>query len=877
MSAEHTPMMQQYLKIKADYPDMLLLYRMGDFYELFFDDAKRAAHLLDLTLTHRGQSAGKPIPMAGVPYHAVENYLARLIKKCESIAICEQIGDPATSKGPVERKVTRIITPGTVTDEALLEAKRDNLLLAIHPAKNCFGLAWVDLSGGWFHVLQVNDTLQLQAEMTRLQPAEILLPENHELGQIEGPFAIKTLPSSQFDAKQAYERLCCQFRVSNLDAFGVQAYPASIPAAGCLLAYLQLTQRQALPHLTTITLEKHQDYLQLDAATQRHLELFTSNQDTRDHSLLAILDQTACVMGSRLLKRWLSKPLRSHSLIHARLTAVETLINTQQTIVLHELLKQICDIQRISSRIALQSARPRDLAHLRDTLNVLPHLHAEISTHQTPLLKRLATHVHPLPVLSGLLNSALIENPPVLIRDGGVIAPGFDEELDELRALGNDATEQLLELEQAEKKRSGLSSLKFGYNRVHGYYIELSRNQAAQVPASYQRKQTLKNAERYITPELKAFEEKVLTAQVKALAREKWLYENLLEEIQPSIPKLTETAQAIAELDVLNNFAERAETLHWCKPCLVEQAGIEIKAGRHPVVESILQEQFIANDLTLSPRQNMLLVTGPNMGGKSTYMRQNALIILLAHMGCYIPAKKATIGPIDKIFTRIGASDDLASGRSTFMVEMTETAYILRQATKHSLVLIDEIGRGTSTFDGMALAYACSVHLANTIEAYTLFSTHYFELTQLPDTFPRIRNVHLSAALEHGKIIFLYQIKQGPASRSYGLEVAALAGIPTEVLSTATHHLKQLEQSTGAELPAAPQSTQISKVEQELATIHADHLSPRQALEWIYRLQSLSECSSDVETASACSLTRGFSDPNQRVDPAVKPQEVGTE
>lgn len=804
MSAEHTPMMQQYLKIKAEYPEMLLLYRMGDFYELFFEDAKRAAQLLDLTLTHRGQSAGKPIPMAGVPYHAVENYLARLLKKCESIAICEQIGDPATSKGPVERKVTRIITPGTVTDEALLEAKRDNLLLAIYPAKDCFGLAWVDLSGGGFHVLQVNDIPQLQAEITRLKPAEILLPERHEIPNIEGPFAVKTLPLSHFDPKQAEERLCSQFRVSTLDGFGVQGSPAAIPAAGCLLAYLQITQRQALPHLTEMTLEKHQDYLQIDAATQRHLELFASNQETHNHNLLSILDQTACAMGSRLLKRWLGKPLRSRSLIHARLTAVETLINTQQTTALYDLLKQICDIQRISARIALQSARPRDLASLRDTLNLLPHLHAELSAHQTPLLKRLQAKLHPLPALSELLNSALIETPPVLIRDGGVIAPGFDEELDELRALGSDASDQLLALEEAEKKRAGLSSLKFGYNRVHGYYIELSRNQAAQAPDSYQRTQTLKNAERYITPELKAFEEKVLTAQVKALAREKWLYENLLEAMQPSIPELTETAQAIAELDVLNNFAERAETLHWGKPCLVDKAGIEIKEGRHPVVESILQEQFIANDLTLDPTQNLLLVTGPNMGGKSTYMRQNALIVLLAHIGSYVPAKQATIGPIDKIFTRIGASDDLASGRSTFMVEMTETAYILRQATKHSLVLIDEIGRGTSTFDGMALAYACSLHLANTIEAYTLFSTHYFELTQLPDTFPRIRNVHLSAALEDGKIIFLYQIKPGPASRSYGLEVAALAGIPSDVLSTATHHLKQLEQSMESQVPRIP-------------------------------------------------------------------------
>lgn len=837
MTVAHTPMMQQYLRIKSDYPDMLLLYRMGDFYELFYDDAKRAAQLLDLTLTHRGQSADKPIPMAGVPYHAVENYLARLLKKGESVAICEQIGDPATSKGPVERQVTRIITPGTITDEALLDAKRDNVLLAIHVQAERYGLAWVDLSGGRFHLLQANDEAQLSAEINRLQPAEILAQDKLSIGGLGDSYSVKIRPAWEFDLNRAKQLLCEQFAVTSLNAFGEKDYTVAFPAAGCLLTYLQTTQRQALPHLSNITLEKNDDYLQLDASTQKHLELFENYQGGRENTLVAVLDHTASAMGSRLLQRWLGRPLNQSTLIEQRQQALAELIEKKQDTLLYPLLRQIADVERIVSRIALKSARPRDLIQLRQTLALLPELHELLLNNKASLTAQLAKHLSPQPTLLELLVSALVDNPPMLIRDGGVIASGFDEELDELRALSDNATEKLIELENAEKQRSGLSSLKFGYNRVQGYYIELSRNQSEKAPINYQRKQTLKNVERYITPELKLFEEKVLSAQVRALAREKWLYDKLLEEIQQSISLLSQLAHALAQIDVLANFAERAQSLNWCRPTLAKEPGIFIKEGRHPVIEQVLQERFIANDLNLHKAQNMLLITGPNMGGKSTYMRQNALIVLLAHTGSYVPASEVRLGPIDRIFTRIGASDDLASGRSTFMVEMTETAHILRQATDKSLVLIDEIGRGTSTYDGMALAYATCAYLASRIKAYTLFSTHYFELTHLPEQFACIKNIHLQATLATGGIVFLYRVEEGSANRSYGLEVAQLAGIPDEVLRLASQHLNQVQEQ------AAPQEAPIVKMSSpilaELAKIDADNLSAREALELVYRLKAL--------------------------------------
>ncbi len=839
MTTTHTPMMQQYLRIKSEYPDMLLFYRMGDFYELFFDDAKRAAHLLDLTLTHRGQSADKPIPMAGVPYHAVENYLARLLKKGESVAICEQIGDPATSKGPVERQVTRIITPGTVTDEALLDAKKDNLLVSLHQQKSHIGLAWVDLSSGHFHLLELTEQNQLYAELARLQPAELILQEASPMEEYLNNFPIKQRPGWEFTSESAQKKLCEQFKVTDLVAFGEQDYPTALIAAGALLAYLQTTQKQALPHITTVTLENIHDYLQLDAATQKHLELFENIQGGNDNSLLSVLDKTASAMGSRLLKRWLGRPLKQQYLIQERQQAIAEMIRLQCDIPMYHLLRQICDVERIVSRIALKSARPRDLLALSNTLALLPEIHTAVGENQSALAVQLKKHIKPLPSLQQLLASAIIDNPPVLIRDGGVIAPGFDEILDELRMLSTRANETLENLEQDERQKTGLSSLKFGFNNVQGYYIELSKAQSEKAPAHYHRKQTLKNVERYITPELKVFEEKVLSAQVKALAREKWLYESLLEELQQSIADLTDLARALAQLDVLNTLAERAQNLNWCCPKLVAESQISITNGRHPVIENLLQERFIANDLHLQPSQNILLITGPNMGGKSTYMRQTALIVLLAHIGSFVPAQSVSLGPIDRIFTRIGASDDLASGRSTFMVEMTETAQILRQATANSLVLIDEIGRGTSTYDGMALAYASCAYLANSIKAYTLFSTHYFELTELPQQWPCIRNVHLQASLETGRIVFLYRVEAGCANRSYGLEVAELAGIPSAVLKIAHSHLKHMQKNTPKVEQSLAKEQPPSPILRELAAVDPDQLTAREALDFIYRLKSL--------------------------------------
>jgi DNA mismatch repair protein MutS len=839
MTTSHTPMMQQYLRIKADYPDMLLFYRMGDFYELFFDDAKRASQLLDLTLTHRGQSADKPIPMAGLPYHAVENYLARLLKKGESVAICEQIGDPATSKGPVERQVTRIITPGTVTDEALLDARTDNLLLALHHQKEKIGLAWVDLSSGRFHLLELANHQQLSSELTRLRPAELLLQESSPLYDYCANFTVKTRPGWEFNADSAHQLVREQFSVTDLSAFGKQGHPIALIAAGALLAYLQTTQKQALPHLTAITLESSQDYLQMDAATQKHLELFENIQGGTDNCLLSILDNTACTMGSRLLKRWLGRPLKQQSKIQERQEAIKEIYSLQQNIDIHHLLRQICDVERIVSRVALKSARPRDLIALRRTLALLPELNAALQPNKTTLINQLKTDLKPIPVLHQLLEAAIIENPPMLIRDGGVIATGFDEELDELKRLSTNANDTLVHLEQEEKQRTGLSTLKFGFNSVQGFYIELSKAQAEKAPLHYQRKQTLKNVERYITPELKIFEEKVLSAQVKALAREKWLYEKLLEEMQHHIADLTHLAQALAQLDVLITLAERAQSLNWNCPNLTPEAGISIQAGRHPVIEQLMQERFIANDLYLNPDKNILLITGPNMGGKSTYMRQTALIVLLAHIGSFVPAQAVKLGPIDRIFTRIGASDDLASGRSTFMVEMTETAQILRQATHESLVLIDEIGRGTSTYDGMALAYGSCTYLASTIKAYTLFSTHYFELTHLPQELSCIRNVHLQASIETGRIIFLYCVEEGPANRSYGLEVAELAGIPAPVLQLAHTYLNHMQEHPLKQQAPPLKIPTVSPILTTLAKIDPDALSAREALELIYKLKHM--------------------------------------
>jgi len=840
----HTPMMQQYLRIKAEHADTLLFYRMGDFYELFYDDAKRAAELLDISLTARGSSNGQPIPMAGVPYHAAENYLARLLELGESVAICEQIGDPATSKGPVERQVVRILTPGTLTDEALLPAAQENLLVAVNPGDN-FGIACLDMASGRFSVLEANSREQLRAELERLQPAEVLYPETWQFSEKElNCSCCRRRPEWEFDQASAKQLLLRQFQVAHLDGFGINHLHSAIGAAGAILNYVKTTQRAALPHITSIIAERYDDAIMLDAATRRNLELVRSLSGQKT-ALLNVLDSTSTAMGSRLLQRWLQRPLRNQQQLNQRYSAVSALQQLDYS-ELHQQLRHIGDIERILTRIGLRSARPRDLARLRLALQTLPSIQ-QLTEHSdlAPWQESIAT----FPELADLLEQAIVEQPPMLIRDGGVICDGFDEELDEQRQLAAGATDFLQQIETRERQRTGIMTLKIGYNKVHGYYLEASRAASAQIPADYQRRQTLKNAERYIIPELKTYEDKVLQSQSRALAREKWLYDNLIEQIAEQLPTLQRTAIALAELDVLRSFAEQAMTYQYQRPELVEHTLIELAEARHPVIERLQQEPFIANDMSLTPQQRLLLITGPNMGGKSTYMRQAALLAIMAHCGSFVPASKAIFGPIDRIFTRIGASDDLASGRSTFMVEMTEAANILHNATEHSLVLMDEIGRGTSTYDGLALAWACAEALLDKNRALTLFATHYFELTQTIGEHNGALNVHVEAT-EHGDTIaFQHKVKTGAASRSFGVQVAQLAGLPSSVLQQAKQYLRQLENdhhrivtkadsSKAAEPAQTPLfEAQPSALEQALADLDVNQLTPIEALTWLAQWQ----------------------------------------
>jgi len=857
---QHTPMMQQYLRIKADHPDTLVFYRMGDFYELFFDDARKAARLLDITLTARGQSAGKPIPMAGIPHHAADNYLARLVSRGESVALCEQIGDPAKSKGPVERKVVRIVTPGTVTDEALLNERRDNLLAGLYFHAPHYGIASVNLSSGRITVLQLDSASAAIDELERLQPAELLISEeiesddatqttdkllNDYLQQCKG---LRRMAPWHFEIDTATRLLTSQMGTRDLHGFGCANMPAAIAAAGCLLHYARETQRTSLPHLKTLQVEDRNDSVILDAISRRNLELETNLSGGTDHTLAWVLDRSANAMGSRLLRRWINRPLRDREILQQRHQAIEILCEQQAYGELHEQLRGIGDIERILARVALKSARPRDLAHLRGALGQLPELHQQLQPLDAELLQQLDTQLSEQPVLHSLLTRAIIESPPMLVRDGGVIAPGYDSELDELRELSENAGQFLLDLEQRERERSGINTLKVSYNRVHGYYIEISRLHSDQVPIDYVRRQTLKNAERYITPELKAFEDKALSARERSLAREKMLYDQLLDTLLPQLTTLQTIAAALAELDVITTLAERAESLNMNKPQLRETPGLDIRGGRHLVVEQVLDDPFVANDCCFDEQRRMLIITGPNMGGKSTYMRQTALITLLAHIGSFVPADSAEFGPIDRIFTRIGAADELASGRSTFMVEMTETANILHNASPNSLVLMDEIGRGTSTFDGLSLAWACARHLASEVGAFTLFATHYFELTTLPEEHSQIVNVHLDA-VEHGdSIIFMHAVKDGSANQSYGLQVAALAGIPRPVITAARQRLGQLEDNTvqlnETTIPADEQpqlglfsSPQHTATIESLRAIDPDALTPRQALDALYELR----------------------------------------
>ncbi len=849
----HTPMMQQFLRIKAEHPDTLLFYRMGDFYELFFDDAKKASQLLDITLTSRGQSAGLPIPMAGIPYHAAEGYLARLLKHGESIAICEQIGDPATSKGPVERKVVRIVTPGTVTDEALLEDRKDNLLVAVcaFPSSSLGtqqGIASLDLTSGRFVLQQVESKDQLLSELGRLNPAELLFSEDWPLpASLQQRSGLCRRPPWHFDPESARQRVLRQFNTLDLKGFGCDNLTAAVAAAGALLLYVKDTQQGALPHIQGIRTESSDDSILLDASSRRNLELDYHPSGQLQYTLFGVLDKTATAMGSRCLRRWINRPLRDRRMLNNRYACVGTLLNGDVYKDVQTHLRQVGDIERISSRIALKSARPRDLLVLRNTLAVLPALQQVLATSRNPQLAHIANQIGEQPEILKLLQLAIIENPPVLIRDGGVIASGYNQELDDLRHLSQNADQFLIDMETKEKAATGITNLKVNYNRVHGYYIEISHLHSEKVPAHYTRKQTLKGAERYITEELKSFEDKVLSAKEKSLSFEKALYEHLLNIIATALIPLQQCAAALAELDVLVNFAERVETLNLSQPTLVDKPGITIEGGRHLVVEQVSDIPFVPNDLALSSQRRMLVITGPNMGGKSTYMRQAALIVLIAHIGCYVPAKTLICGPVDKIFTRIGASDDLASGRSTFMVEMSETANILHNATSKSLILMDEIGRGTSTFDGLSLAWACADHLAKETKAFTLFATHYFELTTLADEQKTIHNVHLDA-MEHGdKIIFLHAVKDGPANQSYGLQVASLAGVPRSVIDKAKAKLRHLEDHAYNEQQTATGVNQLDLFSSKechpvvtlLADIKPDDLSPRQALELLYRLKGL--------------------------------------
>ncbi|MFJ4346888.1 DNA mismatch repair protein MutS [Pseudomonas sp. NPDC089401] len=850
----HTPMMQQYWKLKNQHPDQLMFYRMGDFYEIFYEDAKKAAKLLDITLTARGQSAGQSIPMCGIPFHSLEGYLAKLVKLGESVVICEQIGDPATSKGPVERQVVRIITPGTVSDEALLDERRDNLIAALLGDERLFGLAVLDITSGNFSVQEIKGWENLLAELERLNPVELLIPDDwpRDLPAEKRPGARRRAPWD-FDRDSARKALCQQFATKDLKGFGCDKLTLAIGAAGCLLTYAKETQRTALPHLRSLRHERLDDTVILDGASRRNLELDINLAGGRDNTLQSVIDRCQTAMASRLLSRWLNRPLRDPKTLQARQDSIRCLLDSYRFEKLQPQLKEIGDIERILARIGLRNARPRDLARLRDALGALPELQNAMAELEAPHLARLAAITGTYPELASLLERAVIDNPPAVIRDGGVLKAGYDNELDELLAISENAGQFLIDLEAREKARTGLANLKVGYNRVHGYFIELPTRQAEQAPGDYIRRQTLKGAERFITPELKAFEDKALSAKSRALAREKMLYDALLETLISHLAPLQDSAAALAEIDVLSNLAERALNLDLNCPRFVEEPCLRIEQGRHPVVEQVLTTPFVANDLGLDNSTRMLIITGPNMGGKSTYMRQTALIVLMAHIGSFVPAASCELSLVDRIFTRIGSSDDLAGGRSTFMVEMSETANILHNATDRSLVLMDEVGRGTSTFDGLSLAWAAAERLAN-LRAYTLFATHYFELTVLPESEPLVANVHLNATEHNERIVFLHHVLPGPASQSYGLAVAQLAGVPQPVILRAREHLARLETTS---LPHEQPVVQKAKDEphvphqsdlfaslphpaiEKLGKLDLDDMTPRQAIEMLYQLKNL--------------------------------------
>jgi DNA mismatch repair protein MutS len=846
----HTPVMQQYLSIKAEHPDVLLFYRMGDFYELFYDDARRAAKLVDIALTSRGQSAGEPIPMAGVPAHSVDGYLSRLLKKGESVAICEQIGDPAKSQGPVAREVVRIVTPGTLTDAALLDDNESRYLAALSEG-SVIGLAWLDLAAGRVWLAEFADTVTLAGELERLRPAELLVAESAVWPALvtELP-GLRERPPWHFDAQSGKRLLCEQFHTRDLSGFDAEDLTSALGAAGCLMQYVRDTQRAELAHIRSLTRERQESAIVMDAPTRRNLELASSLGNRPDLTLTGLMDRCSTPMGSRLMRSWINRPLRDTGTIANRQHAVGALADARVFTDVSAGLSDLGDIERIAARIALRSARPRDLAQLRDGLGRIPALKALVASVDSPRLGELCTRCSDHIEERELLIGAIVESPPVLIRDGGVIAAGYDAELDDLRGASANANQFLDELQERERARTSLSNLKVGYNKVHGFYIEISKANAKAAPQDYVRRQTLKGAERFITSELKEFEDRILGARERALAREKSLYDGLLDRLAERLAALQETAQSLAEIDCLSALAERSFSLDLSRPTLVEEPMIGYVSGRHLGVEHAGTAPFVPNDLRLDGSQHMLIITGPNMGGKSTYMRQTAWIAILARIGSFVPAKEARVGPIDRIFTRIGAADDLTAGRSTFMVEMTETASILNNATSSSLVLMDEIGRGTSTFDGLSLAWAAARFMAEELRALTLFATHYFELTQLPDELPGCANVHLDAT-EHGNdLIFLHRVKAGPANQSYGLHVARLAGVPVEVVARARQYLESLERQRQAMSGASPQheldlvtGTDTSApglVETKLREVDIDGLSPREALDLVYELAALS-------------------------------------
>jgi DNA mismatch repair protein MutS len=828
-------MMQQYLRIKGEHPDILVFYRMGDFYELFYDDAEKGARLLDLTLTSRGASAGAPVKMAGVPVHSVEQYLAKLVKLGESVAICEQIGDPATSKGPVDRKVTRIVTPGTLTDSELLDDKADNILLSLYRDNSTVGLAWLSLASGALRVAEIAPQA-VENELRRIGPAEILATSD-----VNGFFVTK-VPEWHFDIESGKKKLLKQLGTATLAGYGCDDMTLAIGACGALLDYAAKTQGQALAHVTAVSAERAGEYVRLDAATRRNLELTETLRGEPAPTLFSLLDECATGMGSRMLRHWLHHPLRDQQAVARRHDAVEALKdgNIQKT------LKRFSDVERITARLALKSVRPRELAGLRDSLKLLPEFRQALPD-ATTLLKELIGHLSTPEEALFILQHAVHPEPATRAVDGGVIADGYNADLDELRQLQSNAGAFLVEFEKREKERTGIPNLRVAYNHVHGYYIEVTNSHAGKVPDDYRRRQTLKNAERYITPELKQFEDKALSARDRALALEKSLYEEVLAQLQAHLLSFQKIAKALAQADVLSTFASVAVKRNYARPQFTQELCIEIEAGRHAVVEGQI-ESFIANDTRLSPTRRFLLITGPNMGGKSTYMRQVALIVLLAHIGSFVPARAARIGPIDQIFTRIGAADDLAGGRSTFMVEMTESAAILHNASERSLVLMDEVGRGTSTFDGLALAWAIARHLVEKNKSLSLFATHYFEMTRLALEYKEVANVHLDAVEHKDTVVFLHAVEEGPASRSYGLQVAGLAGVPRPVIRQAKKYLRLLEDASLArgnqedlfstKVQEEPEPA-VDPLREELQKVNPDELSPREALELLYRLKRL--------------------------------------